>query len=93
MSAEQHNNGHIDYREAFVIDMELVAHGPACKQCILAALHNKPDDRCDRMKHLRGYITKAYEALPPYYKERYEAALKLAFEQNAQAIRGLTNRG
>lgn len=83
------NTTPIDYREAFVLDMELAAHGPTCRQCMLAAIHNKPDDFCDRMKHMREYIHRAYNALPPYYKKRYEDATAEVFQYNAQAVRDI----
>lgn len=70
--------GHIDYREAFVIDMEMAAHGPNCNTCIEAALSHDHDKFCDRMKFMHSYIKRAFEALPTYYKDRYAKANLLA---------------
>lgn len=75
----------IDYREAFVVDMEMAAHGPTCQRCMIAALHSKPEDFCERMKYMREIVKKAYEALPPYYKQRYTEALDSALEFSIQA--------
>lgn len=84
---------HIDYREAFVLDMELHAHSfSQCKQCLLAGLRGKPDDSCDKVKHMREAIKRAYEALPKYYKDRYTAALETTFNGNAQIIKDLGGR-
>lgn len=86
-------NGHIDYREAFVLDMEMAAHGPNCNTCMLAALKGKQNDMCDRMKHMQRTIRRAYEALPPYYKNRYESAMNIALTSNADAIRAAGDLG
>lgn len=80
----------IDYREAFVVDMEMAAHGPTCKQCIVAALHNKPENVCHRMQYMRDYIKRAYEALPEYYRIRYETALDSAFKSVQAEVESLT---
>lgn len=83
------NTMHIDYREAFVIDMEMAAHGLICKTCIVAALNGKPEESCVRMNHMRGYIKQAYEALPPYYKQRYTEATSSALAISQEATKGL----
>lgn len=91
MSAEtQPTTMHIDYREAFVVDMEMAAHGPTCKPCMLAALKGEQENYCDRMKYMRAYVKKAYEALPPYYKQRYETASNTALRQLSESIKDLT---
>lgn len=81
---------HIDYREAFVIDMEMAAHGGSCKTCQVAALKAKPQDFCHRMVYMREYIRRAYEALPPYYKDRYTEAVATAFKNSAAELSGYT---
>lgn len=81
----------VDYREAFVADMEMAAHGPNCQQCSIAALRGDHDGFCLRMQHLREVVKMAYEALPPYYKERYNKAVSdaVAFEQQVQRDHGV----
>lgn len=81
---------HLDYREAFVLDMEMVAH-QNCKQCIRATLNSKPQEACDQMKHMREYVKRAYEALPLYYKRRYEDATKTALQHVNEAIKEMTS--
>lgn len=81
---------HTDYREAFVVDMEMAAHGPSCKTCVLAALKSKPEEFCDRMKYMREYVRRAYEVLPLYYKHRYEKALTETLNFNAQVVKDLS---
>lgn len=76
----------IDYREAFVVDMEMAAHGPTCQQCILAALHSKPENACHKMKYMRDYVKSAFQALPEYYRIRYETALDSALKSNHAAL-------
>lgn len=90
MSTAPQTVTHIDYREAFVLDMEMAAHGPTCKQCILAALKANPDNFCDRMKYMREYVKRAYEALPPYYKQRYEAANESTMNFHRQVVKDMT---
>lgn len=75
----------IDYREAFVIDMEIASHSFECKECALAALKSK--SFCLKMQHMRSIILKAYEALPPYYKDRYTAALDTTITQSNESLR------
>lgn len=77
---------HIDYREAFVIDMEMAAHGGSCKTCQVAALKAKPQEFCMKMTYMRDYIKRAKDALPTYYKERYDHALTTAFENAAAEL-------
>lgn len=80
----------IDYREAFVLDMEMAAHGPSCKQCIIAALNGKPENFCDRMKYLRQYVQRCYKALPLHYKQRYEDATRTALVYVNESIKEMT---
>lgn len=87
--SDNSTNGHIDYREAFVIDMEMAAHGPGCKQCVFAAIDGKQEAFCERMLHMRAVIKRAYEALPTYYKDRYTVALDTAVKANAEAIKSV----
>lgn len=75
----------IDYREAFVVTMEMAAHGP-CKQCVLSGLHGKPEEACHKMQYMREYVRQAYQALPPYYKDRYVLALNTAITSSQEAI-------
>lgn len=82
---------HIDYREAFVLDIELEAHGLDCKTCTLAAIQGN-DDFCMKMKHMREAITMAYEALPLYYKNRYKAALERRVSYHTQVVSDLSRR-
>lgn len=77
---------HIDYREAFVLDVEMEAHGLDCKACTLAAIRGN-EEFCLQMKHMREAIRLAYEALPVYYKNRYKAALDRRFAHHAQVMR------
>lgn len=77
----------IDYREAFVIDMEIAAHSWECKECAVAALKGNLDNFCLRMKHLRAVIDQAYKALPPYYKERYTAAMETTMAKSREAFK------
>lgn len=77
---------HIDYREAFVLDVEMEAHGLECRTCAIAALRST-NDFCMKMKHMREAIKMAYEALPPYYKDRYKMALDKRFQHHEQVLR------
>lgn len=86
------SSNHIDYREAFVLDMEMAAHGYTCKQCQLAALRSNPDAFCPRFQHMQGYIKRAYEALPTYYKQRYEEARTTAVNESTEAIKQAMGR-
>ena len=67
----------IDYREAFVIQVQIVAHGNDCTKCQVAALNNIPDDFCHAFKYMKEYVDRAYEALPSYYKNRYAKAAEI----------------
>lgn len=77
----------IDYREAFVIDMEIAAHSWECKECAVAALKGDQEKFCMKMKHMRSVIDQAYKALPSYYKERYERALTTTTNKAQEAFR------